>query len=133
MTGRHLGNRQRVRPGGSEDRPRQDSTHIVRPATGQRGGNHVIHRRLGDATGRRCHPGETRSRPEQTSHSTRKPPPRDDAADKMSGNSVDEFMRIFFEGVEKIKGSGVDLDIAFIEGGNSDDANIEIIARGFDE
>ncbi|CUI06910.1 hypothetical protein [Massilia antarctica] len=39
----------------------------------------------------------------------------------------EKFLTVFFEGVDRIKASGVDLDVAFIDGGKSDDANIEII------
>lgn len=53
--------------------------------------------------------------------------PARDAADKISGNDNEKFLAVFFEGVERIKASGVDLDVAFIEGGNTDEANLEII------
>jgi hypothetical protein len=48
-------------------------------------------------------------------------------ADQISGNDTEAFMEAFFDGVEEVKASGVDLDVTFIVGGNSDDANIEII------
>lgn len=53
--------------------------------------------------------------------------PARDAADKISGNDNEKFLKAFFEGVEKIKATDVDIDVAFISGENSDDANIEII------
>ena len=48
-------------------------------------------------------------------------------ADQITGNDVEEFMRAFFGGVQQVRDGGVDVDVAFISGENSDDANIEII------
>lgn len=53
--------------------------------------------------------------------------PARDRADEISSGGPEEFMKIFYEGVDKIKATGVDLDVVFIIGTNSDGANIDII------
>ena len=53
--------------------------------------------------------------------------PAREHADQLSGGDNEKFIEAFFDGVEEVKASGVDLDVAFIIGTNTDDANIQII------
>ncbi|PHN62710.1 hypothetical protein [Pseudomonas viridiflava] len=53
--------------------------------------------------------------------------PARDAADKISGNDNKRFLEAFYEGMDKINAAGVDIDVAFISGENSDDENIDLI------